>query len=243
MILECSACHARFTVADGMIPAEGRTVRCGKCAHEWFVAAAVSDATVVEAPVEAPTMDVFEEALAALADEAAPAVPEPVAPSPPKVTNLPVLARAKGLNPKPFKIAVPLLAALWLLLAFITYFPSWAKAPGLSGIYHALGSTPTEGLVFADVHMEREEDEGKTRFVLSGSIRNQASEARLVPTVRVVLRNKENKSLWSREYAVNTELKAGEVYPFRIANVETAFAKSVSSIVVDVGNGLQLMVR
>ena len=147
------------------------------------------------------------------------------------------------LGAKPFIIATPVLAALWLVLSFMTYFPSWSNAPGLSSLYNAFGVEPLDGLAFADVNMEREQEGSKTKFILSGSIRNNTSEARAVPTVRVLLKNKEDKILWSREYPVNTELKAGDVYPFRITNVETAFAKSVSSIVVDMGNSLQLMAR
>ena len=37
MILQCPECQARFLVADHLIPAEGRTVRCGACKHQWHV--------------------------------------------------------------------------------------------------------------------------------------------------------------------------------------------------------------
>ena len=57
------------------------------------------------------------------------------------------------------------------------------------------------------------------------------------------LKGKDGGVLWERDYEVNEMLKPGEVYPFRIDNVETAFAASVTSIVVDVGHNLQLMMR
>jgi hypothetical protein len=59
----------------------------------------------------------------------------------------------------------------------------------------------------------------------------------------VLLKNQHGESVWGREYPVNQELEAGEVYPFRITNVETNLASSVATIAVDMGNSLQLMVR
>jgi hypothetical protein len=143
----------------------------------------------------------------------------------------------------PFKIAVPCIAALWAILALITYYPSWAKLPVTSGLYDLVGIKPSEGLVFSDVTMLRERGEKSTKFILSGSIRNYSDVTRTVPTVRVALRTKQDKAIWGREYPVNVELKAGEVYPFRITNVETSLASSVTAIVVDLGNALELLVR
>lgn len=226
MILDCPACHSKFLVADGLIPAIGRTVRCGKCSHQWFVE-----------PEKYQPVDKLMENLNAVFSEV---VVDPKAVEP--AFNLPAIKRPQ-LKVKPFKIAAPAIAAVWLILAFITYFPSWSNAPVLSGIYHSFGVLPTDGLVFSDVHMEREQEGSKTKFILAGSIRNEASSTRMVPTVRVSLRDKAGKAIWGREYPVNTELKAGEVYPFRINNAETSFANSVAGIVVDLGNSLQLLVR
>ncbi len=35
MIITCPSCSARFRVADEQIDAEGRVVRCGRCAYSW----------------------------------------------------------------------------------------------------------------------------------------------------------------------------------------------------------------
>lgn len=37
MILQCPACNARYAVPDHAIGAAGRTVKCVKCTHQWFV--------------------------------------------------------------------------------------------------------------------------------------------------------------------------------------------------------------
>lgn len=243
MILECPACQARFAVADAQIPSGGRTVRCGRCANQWHVEkpAPMADLEAHTPTADAQPVAATDEFLQQL--EAAMAAPtgKPSAPLKPGF-NLPVIARKK-LSARPFKIAAPLIAALWLVLSFITYFPSWMHTPVVKGVYTALGITPTDGLVFSDVSMERTQEGSKTKFILAGSIRNHSNTARAVPTVRVTLRDKADKAMWGRDYPVHTELKAGEVYPFRITNVETVFASNVSSIVVDMGNPLQLLVR
>ena len=251
MIVECPACHARFNVADAMIPENGRTVRCSRCTHAWHVERPAVPALV-------------ENAAAALPEIAKPAEGEVVppdpflsqleaamqSPSPPPTIDMhaaPSNHKPARKRPprraKPFQIAAGVLATAWLVLALFAYFPSWATAPGLSGIYGAMGGESTEGLLFSDVTMTREQEGNKTRFILSGSIRNHANVSRKVPVVRVSMRDKSNNAMWGRDYPVNAVLKAGEVYPFRITNIETIFAGNVSSIVVDMGNALQLMLR
>lgn len=228
MILECEKCHARFLVADSMMPPQGRTVRCGACAHQWFAPGPETPPpSLAEPPPTEPKTTTTVEAEAGTAS---------VASNVPAITKRPFSAR-------PFKIAVPVLALAWLILAFITYFPRGMELPVISSLYSALGILPNDGLVFDNVHMDHEQNEERTRYIISGSIVNHAAEPRMVPTVHVVLKNKDGKALWGREYPVDAMLKAGELYPFRIDNIETSFADQVSSIVVDLGNTLQLHMR
>lgn len=231
-----------------MIPPGGRSVRCSRCKHEWHTYAP-ADAPIIE-PVVKPI-------------EIAPPEPEPqavpmeddflarveLAMAQQEASQKTFKKRAKPTeikpprNAAPFKIAVPCIVAVWAVVALITYYPSWMNAPIASSIYSAFGNTPSDGLVFSDVTMQREKTEAGTKFILAGSIRNYSSALRTVPTVRVSLRNKTNEAVWGREYPVNAELKAGEVYPFRITNVETSLGSSVNSLVVDMGNSLELLVR
>ncbi len=231
MILNCPHCVARFLVADALIPHEGRTVRCGSCAHQWFVERSPTAVDLPPAEEPPPALDpALEAALSA------PPVP------PAKNTNVPALA-AKEIPLRPFMITAPIFALLWFVLAFITHASRWVEAPVIGGIYEAFGITSTKGLAFAEVKMEREDEETKTRFILSGKIINHAEVERKVPIVRVLLKDLDGGEVWSRDYPVNIALKPGEDYPFRIVNVETSFAEKVSTIVMDVGNSLELMRR
>ncbi len=214
MILECPECHARFLVADALLAPAGRSVRCGSCSHQWHAPApSPSFAAAVEAEVAALEGGVVTNAAASVASA------KPAKKS--KLLSLPV---------KPFKIAVPALAAVWLAVAYIAYSPMWSN-------------NATRDLAFNEVRMEPEVNDVKTTYVLSGGIVNHGAEQRIIPSVRVELKTSEGKAFWSREYPVNKVIKGGEVWPFKIANVETSRAADVAEVVVDIGNGMQLMVR
>ena len=63
MILTCPACHTSYTVKDGAIPPQGRTVRCAACKHSWHQAG-------VEGPgAEGPGVEAAVAAAPVAADE------------------------------------------------------------------------------------------------------------------------------------------------------------------------------
>lgn len=237
MILQCPSCTARFLVADALIPEAGRTVKCGKCTHQWFVTRAMEEPVPIaaaEAPAHTETVMPDFAALTAQAYQEAPAQPfEP--------KQLPTIP-AKPFSAVPFMIAAPLLAACWLIIAIFAYFPDWQTGP-LKGIYSSMGATDTSGLVFADVAMERQKAGERTRFLLTGSIANHGTQPRTVPSVRVELKDNNGKVVWKQTYEVGEAVEPGQVYPFRIDNVETTFADRASSIVLDIGNSFELMMR
>lgn len=258
MILQCPACQSRFNVPAHAIPPEGRTVKCTRCSHVWHVhvhdavsaAAAPKPASEISAgfPPEvkllgetSPDLATFEAALAAVAAEDA-------AGKKPAIGKNRANAKVSGAPRKPrevwpYKVAAPALAICWLVLAFFTYFPSWQYAPILRNIYGVFGVIPTDGIALADVAMRREAEGQRTRFLISGNIVNNESASRNVPLMRIEMRDRDEKVTWARNYLVNKSLKPGEVYPFRITNAETNFAKDVHTLVVDVGHPLELLFR
>lgn len=226
MIVTCPNCTAKFLVADHLIPPAGRIVRCGSCKHLWNVTQSSGSAKKGERADFAGL--VAEAAATAGAGEAG--------------FQLPAIA-TKPLPTKPFLIAMPILALLWLITAMYANYPSWMGAPGLSSIYSMLGASPTDGLSFNKANLVREEEGQRTNFVISGEIANTASTARTVPSVRVTLRDTSGEEVASRVYAVNVTVKPGETYPFRITNMSTSFGDRVHEVVIDLGHDLQLMFR
>ena len=62
MILTCPACQTSYSVKDGAIPRQGRTVRCASCKHSWHQAGEA--AAAAPAPVE-PEIAARDQAVAA----------------------------------------------------------------------------------------------------------------------------------------------------------------------------------
>jgi predicted Zn finger-like uncharacterized protein len=229
MILQCPSCNARFLVADALIPPAGRNVRCGACHFQWFIQPAGENQPE---PAPAP-VDFASLAAQAAQEEESAVVPE---------RQLPVVTR-RNIRLWPFILTAMALAAAWAFVALVAYAPSWQQAPLIGGVYRLLGLSDTDGLVFNELTMERQSDGSKTQFVLAGSIANHAEGERRLPLVRVQLKDKEGKVIWSRNYPADHVLKPGEVYPFRIIDVETSFANTIDTIVLDLGNKLQMALR
>ena len=262
MILECPSCHAQFNVPDGAVTAAGRTVKCSSCQNQWHAMppAPKPVAAAFEAS-EPPAILVdtsFLEELARATDAPDESVAAQVEPASVETVEAPAQAQAQpapGVSKTvkqpfvfpfpmwPFRLAAPSLVICWLALAMLAYFPSWIDGPIVGGIYKALGVVPTDGVILADIAMQRQQEGQRTRFLISGNIVNQEAAPRTVPAVRIQMLSNENEVVWAREYAVDKTLKPGEIYPFRITNAETSFANNVSQLVVDVGHPLQMMFR
>jgi predicted Zn finger-like uncharacterized protein len=249
MILECPSCTARFLVADAIIPQAGRTVRCGACSNQWFVEPAQPPVEALpiaegEAPPPAPSEETHAKVDFATLAEAAAASPEAATPKLDEVAarKLPVVAK-RQLPVWPFMTGGGVLAASWLIMAFIAYFPHGQRLPVVRGLYSAFGVTDTDGLVFEEITMESKKTETRTQYILAGSVANHAASLRELPKVRVELKDKDGEVVWARAYPVNHQIKPGEVYPFRIEDIKTSFGDKVTTVVIDLGHPLELAVR
>lgn len=102
MILQCPKCTARYVVPDHAIGANGRTVRCAKCAHSWFEKAPASLAGKPEAELDAMLGEIKPSEI-------------------PKGSNLPVVKPEPA--PLGIKIATAVFALAASIVTLIVYFP------------------------------------------------------------------------------------------------------------------------
>lgn len=234
MILQCPACDARFLIPDALVPREGRTVRCGKCKHEWH---ASPSPVPMDIPESAPAFASFEEALASATAEEA----EIMAQSAAKPPRLPAVQK-QPMGLAPFVWATGAFALLALLLAPLAFYPAWKDGP-VGGIYRTIGWNGSDGLAFSDIDFAREQNGSMTKFNISGNITNRAGAERTVDIVRVVLKDENGNAIWTRKYNVDKTLAAGDIYPFSITNVETGYGDRVRTVMMDMGNAYEMMIR
>ena len=85
MTIECTACHARYTIADALVPPQGARVRCKKCGTVIAVKPSAAEPTI-PAPTESalvpPTPQPAPPAAAAPVAPPAPAPAPKAAPAP-----------------------------------------------------------------------------------------------------------------------------------------------------------------
>lgn len=252
MILQCPECETRFLVDSSLIPHGGRTVKCAKCAHMWhvepeedpryFVPDADDPAALPqdEEPQDEPR---FEPRLEfdAGPDEArverdyTPDYDIPFSP------QLPSLSEQAKRNNRMMMVAA---IALLLMLSVSALFTFREQLQGpLAGLYDLLGMPSSEGLVLAEVTFRERPTRNKARYIVEGKIVNESSEERRVPLLRVAVADKDGNWIISREYEADARLQPGEAYPFKAANLETTFVDRVDHLVVEIGNGVELMLR
>lgn len=208
MILTCPNCSARFLVNDAALGPGGRGVRCGRCKHEWFVAAA---ATAGEA--DAPAA----EAPAFMASVTPP--PEAVRPLPPG-SNLPALReeprRSAGVV---LGWAAFALVVIALVILAVERDRVMALYPATRDVYNILGFSvpaPGEGLQIVDVVSSRGTQDGVPVLISEGRVVNPSQLERAVPRLRGALRDASGRELQSWTFAVaEARLEPGASIRFR----------------------------
>lgn len=266
MILQCPSCNTRFLVNSSLIPADGRDVKCAKCMHQWFVEGEPPAADYAPMPLKTdpvieaePTHfmqarlgDDHPEAFndddleyAFKDEEPVIAAPEEVIPeafrTEYKPSHMPVIAEPISKPLQPFIIAASVLLVCAVVSGLFAF--RHALSPSLGGIYSVLGMTATDGLALADVEVRARPSRSQVRYVVEGAIMNESDQPRHVPILRIAMVDKNGEWIAMREYQDETTVKAGESYPFKAGNLETAFADKVDHLLIEIGNGTQLMLR
>lgn len=220
MQIECTACGSRYVVPDHAVGVQGRTVRCAKCQHSWFVAPPAA------AGVEKP--------FAGLETMAQEAPASPVTRPLRKGSNLPVIKYPEV--PPGVKASVFGVLAMTVAIFLLATWPA---------VY---GYPPSNGLALAEVNLlsrfdDKQSENKKPIYEISGKIINQSEETLKVPVLRVTLVDTENMPLQYWDFSEpGRTLDAKKNIPFTTGPLDIKFNRP-SRFIVELGNTMELALR
>jgi len=223
MQIQCTQCAAKYVVPDNAIGEKGRTVRCAKCAHSWFVAPMAKEA--------APLPGIEKLASQATAEEA----PQPAKPRPiPKGSNLPAIKYPKvGLG---VKIATGALSLAAILLGILV------TAPG------TYGYPRSKGFALAEVNMisrfdDKHPEQKHPTYEITGKIINTTDQLLPVPVLRISVVDKSGETLQFWDFSEKGRtLEAGKNIPFSSGPLNMKF-NHPEDFVVELGSPIELSLR
>lgn len=225
MILECPSCQNRYLVDPRALGAQGRTVRCAKCRHEWFAAP----------PQEQPAEDVLS--VEDMAERELPPIPEgssvPAIPVPPP-------AVPAGLRYATYALAV--LCGLSALLFF--HRDVVASIPALDEAYAAIGFYSSDGVVFADLEYEKSAAQGDTfkdTHHFKGVMVNTAATPRKMPVILLTLEGEDGVVLRRQPLTGEGVLAPGGIQRFDVPL--TTSAESLRHAIIELGSPQELRTR
>jgi predicted Zn finger-like uncharacterized protein len=223
MILTCTSCSTRYYADDAAIGPAGRTVRCAACGFSWFAepqlelktAAAEAPAPRAEAPVREPLTRERVERLRRAAEQPGPA---------PSAAAKFRAQQAERMRRERTRAAVAVWGATGAALAasatgMVAFRQDVAEIwPRSASAFAALGlDVNVYGLEFYHLTVEREFDGPTPILLVSGEVRNIGRDNKLVPPVRISLRDSRSQEIFELVDAVTDQpIEAGAAVPFQI---------------------------
>jgi predicted Zn finger-like uncharacterized protein len=224
MILTCTSCATRYYADDAAIGPAGRTVRCAACGFSWFAepqlelrAPADGDEghAVSAAPAQEPLTRERVERLRKAAEQPGPA---PSAAAKFRAQQAERMRRERG------RAAAVVWGATGAALAasatgMVAFRQDVAEIwPRSASAFAALGlDVNVYGLEFYDLSVERAFDGPTPILLVSGEVRNIGRDDKLVPPVRVSLRDTRSNEIFELVNVIADEpVRAGEAVPFQI---------------------------
>jgi hypothetical protein len=197
--------------------AEGRKVKCAKCAHIWFVKPSEEDLKSVESVTDTP------------------AATAPV----PEKSGLPAVSKT---TPILLKLIPVVISLVIIVAAFIFYKSALEKIPGMSAIYQAVGFYKTKGVVFSDIIARKVKTRSGEDLLLRGNIFNTSGEERVLPNLRFIISTQDGTEIFSHtlEYTGRV-LAPGEKQS--INNTIRNLDSRANYLQLDIGNSIELMAR
>lgn len=224
MILTCTSCSTRYYADDAAIGPTGRTVRCAACGFSWFAepqlelrtqAVAKATETRAEGPGQEPLTRERVERLRRAAEQPGPA---------PSAAAKFRAQQAERMRRERMRAAVVVWGATGAALAasatgMVAFRQDVAELwPRSASAFAALGlDVNVYGLEFYDLAVERDFDGATPILLVSGEVRNIGRDDKLVPPVRISLRDTRSQQIFELVNLVTDQpVAAGAAVPFQI---------------------------
>ncbi|MBL8544680.1 MAG: zinc-ribbon domain-containing protein [Hyphomonadaceae bacterium] len=223
MILTCTSCSTRYYADDAAIGPTGRTVRCAACGFSWFAepqlelrtAAEGAEPPAAAAPAQEPLTRERVERLRRAAEQPGPA---------PSAAAKFRAQQAERMRRERARAALVVWGATGAALAAsatgaIAFRQDVAEIwPRSASAFAALGlDVNVYGLEFYDLGVERAFDGATPVLLVSGEVRNIGRDDKLVPPVRVTLRDTRSHEIFQVVNAITDQpVEAGAAVPFQI---------------------------
>jgi len=230
MVVTCEKCRTGYELDASAIGPAGRKVKCSNCGHIWRQML----------PEGAPSVKTAAENAWAENDNEEPVVRKKI-----QSARVPVATRQEvagaGFFPK-FIFAVLIL--LNLVAGALAFGPRFlAHYPVFDPLAEKIRVYSSNGLEFQNMHFTKESVEDKVTLLVNGEIANNSGEVRRTPQVTISFIGKDGKKILAREYPLEKKyLNPGEKIPFE-PKISDIPASKVSSLYLDIGNGLELFFR
>lgn len=229
MIISCPACSTRFKLDEALLGA-GRTLRCGKCAHQWHQAPLVEEVPPPRAPegpdVAAPSAKTEEPRAPLRAGREPPGRPPPV---------LPTRREARSGHAGAWVAWILLMLVIGGAAAAALRWESEiiAAYPKSERLYKLVGLgqfAPGEGLQMENVSSKRQIVDGKRELLVTGKVVSTSHRVVTVPLLKAVLTDAEGTEVSSWLFsATASELGPGESASFEfVARDVPAEAANIS---------------
>lgn len=252
MLLECPNCSTSFRLRAGALGDVGRTVRCSRCAFEWFAeprdlreaeeAAAPAEETVQEEIQEESHLEEFSEdvlsALGSMDNE------NSVEAALERRANRRRDAGPSAVKPPSLIPAFVSLAASLLVLigGAGIYAHETLRGMGLGGLYDALGMELSGNVKLASLSITQLTSETRPTYTLQGAVVNASDTEQPIPAVRIRLMTESGEMLRDWQYEQPGMMKPGDVLPFTAQKLD-AMGREAHHFQVDIGSGFEMALR
>jgi predicted Zn finger-like uncharacterized protein len=225
MILTCSSCSTRYYADDAAIGPAGRTVRCAACGFSWFAEPQLELRThaVAAAGAETRPDPPAKEPLTRERVERMRRATETPGPAPSAAAKFRA-QQAERMRRERVRAAVVVWGATGAALAasatgMVAFRQDVAELwPRSASAFAALGlDVNVYGLEFYDLAVERDFDGATPVLTVSGEVRNIGRDDKLVPPVRLSLRDTRSHEIFEVVNAITDQpIAAGAAVPFQI---------------------------